>query len=89
MVLIIVLNTTDLLPNHILLFSNICDTLLIESMVIVIEDVPYRKKLDDLLDALCHAVVAKLGIRNGFCTIPEAPYTDRTGLKMQIVTSKV
>lgn len=52
-------------------------------------DVPYRKKIDDLIDALCLAVVGKLGIENGFITIPENPNLDSTGLKMQIVTSKI
>ncbi len=48
----------------------------------------FRKKIDDVLDALCLAVVGKLGCENGFETIPNIPFQDGTGLKMQIIIYK-
>lgn len=51
-------------------------------------DVPYRKKIDDLLDAFSLALIGQLGLRNGFHLFPENPNIDRTGLKMQMVTAK-
>ncbi len=50
-----------------------------------LNDVPYRKKLDDVIDALCLAVVGKLSVENGLKSIPEEPMEDSNGLKMQIV----
>jgi len=44
----------------------------------------FRKKIDDVLDALCLAVVGRLGCNNGFRTVPELPNQDGTGLNMQI-----
>ena len=43
------------------------------------------KQYEDVLDAVCLAVSAKLGCENGFCTIPESPSCDSRGLKMQMV----
>ena len=43
------------------------------------------KQYEDVLDALCLAVSAKLGCENGFRTIPENPTCDSRGLKMQMV----
>ena len=43
------------------------------------------KHYEDVLDALCLAVSAKLGCENGFQTIPESPALDSRGLKMQMV----
>ena len=43
------------------------------------------KQYEDVLDALCLAVSAKLGCENGFQTIPENPACDSRGLKMQMV----
>ena len=40
---------------------------------------------DNILDAMCMAICAKLGAQNGFATIPESPVEDEYGLKMQIV----
>jgi predicted RNase H-like nuclease len=48
-------------------------------------DIPYRKKTDDVIDALCLAVTSMIGIEDGFGTVPEAPMADRTGLLMQMV----
>ena len=48
-------------------------------------DVPYRKKIDDVIDALCLAVMGKLIIERGVKTIPEYPMTDNTGILMQMV----
>ncbi|MFZ3172633.1 MAG: DUF429 domain-containing protein [Carboxydocellales bacterium] len=45
----------------------------------------FRKKIDDVLDALCLAVVGRLGCENSFKTVPNLPYQDNTGLNMQIV----
>ena len=43
------------------------------------------KQYEDVLDALCLAVSAKLGCQNGFRTIPKEPMCDSRGLKMQMV----
>ena len=43
------------------------------------------KQYEDVLDALCLAVSAKLGCENGFQTIPENPTCDSRGLHMQMV----
>ena len=43
------------------------------------------KQYEDVLDALCLAVSAKLGCENGFQTFPENPTCDSRGLKMQMV----
>ena len=43
------------------------------------------KQYEDVLDALCLAVSAKLGCENGFKTIPANPSCDSQGLKMQMV----
>jgi predicted RNase H-like nuclease len=48
-------------------------------------DVPYRKKIDDVIDALCLAVTGKLILENGLKTIPERPMMDNIGLVMQMV----
>lgn len=43
------------------------------------------KQHEDVLDALCLALSAKLGCENGFHTIPENPTCDSKDLKMQMV----
>lgn len=43
------------------------------------------KQYEDILDALCLAVSAKLGCENGFQTIPKNPTCNSRGLKMQMV----
>ena len=43
------------------------------------------KQYEDVLDAVCLAVSAKLGCENGFSSIPEDPSRDNRGLKMQMV----
>ena len=48
-------------------------------------DVPYRKKTDDVIDALCLAATGMIGYKNGFQTIPENPMMDKSGLRMQMV----
>lgn len=48
-------------------------------------DVPFRKKIDDVIDALCLAVTGMLGLENGLKTIPENPRIDEQGILMQIV----
>lgn len=52
-------------------------------------DVPYRKKIDDVIDALCLAVIGKQAIENELGTVPDSPCVDSTGLSMQIVYAKV
>ena len=44
-----------------------------------------EKQYEDVLDAVCLAVSAKLGCENGFSSIPEDPSRDNRGLKMQMV----
>lgn len=46
---------------------------------------PRRKKLDDVIDALCLAIMGKMSAENGIKTIPEQPMKDSRGLFMQIV----
>ena len=46
------------------------------------------KQHEDVLDALCLALSAKLGCENGFHTIPETPACDSRGIKMQMVFGK-
>ena len=46
------------------------------------------KQYEDVLDALCLAVSAKLGCENSFRTIPENPTCDSRGLNMQMVFGK-
>ena len=48
-------------------------------------DVPYRKKIDDVIDALCLAVTGMIGLESGFKTIPEDPMKDEQGILMQMV----
>lgn len=49
-----------------------------------LSDVPYRKKIDDVIDALCLAVTGKLIIELGLKTIPENPMMDARGILMQM-----
>ncbi|WP_242965008.1 DUF429 domain-containing protein [Petroclostridium xylanilyticum] len=48
-------------------------------------DVPYRKKIDDVVDALCLAVMGKVILEKGLKTIPEKPMMGAKGIIMQIV----
>ena len=43
------------------------------------------KQYEDVLDAVCLAVSAKIGCENEFESIPENPMSDSRGLKMQMV----
>ena len=43
------------------------------------------KQYEDILDAFCLALSAKLSYENGFRTIPEDPTNDSRGLKMQMM----
>lgn len=54
-----------------------------------LKDVPARKKIDDVIDALCLAIMGIIGLKNGFETIPKAPMEDVRGMKMQMVYGKV
>ena len=47
------------------------------------------KQYEDVLDAVCLAVSAKLGYENGFSTIPDNSFFDSRGLKMQMVFGKI
>jgi len=48
-------------------------------------DGPNRKKTDDVVDALCLAVMGRLIVENGCRRFPEKPMMDSKGLLMQIV----
>lgn len=48
-----------------------------------------KKRLDDMIDAICLAVVGELGLTNKFRSIPEKAEKDSNGLKMQIVYAEV
>lgn len=48
-------------------------------------DVPYRKKIDDVIDALCLAVMGKIILKKGIKTVPEKPMMDSRGILMQMV----
>ncbi|KJS18746.1 MAG: hypothetical protein VR72_21245 [Clostridiaceae bacterium BRH_c20a] len=48
-------------------------------------DVPFRKKTDDVIDALCLAVIGKIIFEKGLKTIPEKPMMDDKGILMQMV----
>lgn len=50
-----------------------------------LSDGPNRKKTDDVVDALCLAVMGRLIVENGCRRFPEKPMMDSTGLMMQIV----
>lgn len=50
-----------------------------------LHDVPSRKKVDDVIDALCLAIMGKLMLENGIQTIPELPEKDANGIEMKIV----
>ena len=52
-------------------------------------DVRLKNRMDDVLDALCLAVISNLGMTKGFATIPEVPGSDKRGLKMQIVIATI
>jgi diguanylate cyclase (GGDEF)-like protein/PAS domain S-box-containing protein len=52
-----------------------------------LREVPARKKLDDVIDALCLAVVGKLSAEYGLETVPENPMADPRGILMQVVCS--
>ena len=52
-------------------------------------DKTLKRCLDDVLDAICLAVIGKIGVNSGFITIPKEPMRDKTGLLMQIVYSEV
>jgi len=48
-------------------------------------DVPGRKKTDDVVDALCLAVMGREMAMNGMRTVPEKPMEDSRGILMQMV----
>ncbi|WP_165904944.1 DUF429 domain-containing protein [Dehalobacter sp. 14DCB1] len=52
-------------------------------------DVPYRKKIDDVIDALCLAVTGKIILENGLKTIPEKPMMDDKEILMQMVYAEL
>ncbi|MBR4291619.1 MAG: DUF429 domain-containing protein, partial [Oscillospiraceae bacterium] len=47
------------------------------------------KQHEDVLDAVCLAVSAKMGIENGFMTIPEVSVPDKKGLYMQMAFGRI
>ena len=48
-----------------------------------------KNRLDDVLDAICLAVVGDFGVNTEFHSIPEKPEKDKKGLLMQIVYAEV
>ncbi len=54
-----------------------------------LDEVPYRKKIDDVVDALSLAVMGKMILDNGLKTIPENPMEDNLGIRMQICYGEV
>lgn len=50
-----------------------------------LSDIPSRKKVDDVIDALSLAVMGKLMIQYGMKTIPLVPESDQFGIMMQMV----
>lgn len=54
-----------------------------------LKDVPSRKKIDDVIDALCLAVMGTIGLENKFETIPKEPMEDKRGIKMQMIFGKI
>lgn len=52
-----------------------------------LKEVPARKKIDDVIDALCLAITGALSMEYGMKSIPETPDKDANGLKMQMVYS--
>lgn len=50
-----------------------------------LEEVPGRKKADDVIDALCLAVMGREIARRGKKTVPENPGQDCRGILMQMV----
>ena len=50
-----------------------------------LEEVPGRKKTDDVIDALCLAVMGREIVRKGARTVPEKPSQDSRGILMQMV----
>jgi predicted RNase H-like nuclease/predicted house-cleaning noncanonical NTP pyrophosphatase (MazG superfamily) len=54
-----------------------------------LKDVPARKKIDDVIDALCLAVMGVIGLENGFETIPKEPMEDVRDIRMQMVYGKI
>ena len=49
-----------------------------------ISDRPSRAKVDDVIDAMCLAVVGKIGLDNGLKIVPDVPMLDSRGIKMQM-----
>lgn len=54
-----------------------------------LKDVPTRKKIDDVIDALVLAVSGVIGLENKFETMPKEPMKDRRGIKMQMTYGKI
>jgi predicted RNase H-like nuclease len=52
-------------------------------------DVPFRKKTDDAIDALCLAVMGKIILEKELKTIPENPMMDDKGILMQMVYAEL
>lgn len=54
-----------------------------------LNDVKSRKKIDDVLDALCLSIHGRLGLENGFCGILENPMEDKNGIKMNMYYANI
>ncbi|EDT73544.1 DUF429 domain-containing protein [Clostridium butyricum] len=54
-----------------------------------LQEVPSRKKIDDVIDALCLSVTGFLGMKYGLNSIPKNPEVDINGIKMQMVYCRI
>jgi predicted RNase H-like nuclease len=52
-------------------------------------DIPFRKKTDDVIDALCLAVMGKIILKKELKTNPENPMMDDKGILMQMVYAEL
>lgn len=53
-----------------------------------LSDVPTRKKINDVIDALCLVVMGQQILQNGLKTIPQNPILDNKVILMRMVYSE-
>jgi predicted RNase H-like nuclease len=71
----------SLLRQHIQNIDQLLDNIKLQSGM--------KKRFDDIIDAICLAVMGHLGKTNKFLYIPDKPTEDKTGLMMQIVYAMI
>lgn len=54
----------------------------------IMKDITLFKLMEDCIDALCLAVTAWMGSKNGYNTIPANPQKDKRGLPMRMIYTK-